>query len=186
MATRRSGNPYVWVTWLTKLMVGENSCEWASWFKAHHDSCSWEKADRYFGQPHSMAESLMKHTALVSAVRTAWEAKSCFVFTENQNTFRLAGTCATLGGKPDLIALADRDGETVGTVMDVKSGKPNPSHVAQVMVYMYAVASTGASASTGGWSTLTTSWTYRQTLLLPSSSPTWERCSGESEGKGRR
>ena len=27
--------PYIWVTWLTKLMVGENSCEWAAWFKSH-------------------------------------------------------------------------------------------------------------------------------------------------------
>jgi len=31
---RRS--PYIWVTWLTKLMAGEAQCEWASWFKAHH------------------------------------------------------------------------------------------------------------------------------------------------------
>ncbi len=23
-------DPYIWVTWLTKLLAGENSCEWAT------------------------------------------------------------------------------------------------------------------------------------------------------------
>ena len=26
-------SPYIWFTWLTKLMAGEAQCEWASWFK---------------------------------------------------------------------------------------------------------------------------------------------------------
>ena len=28
--------PYIWTTWLPRLLTGENSCEWAVWFKAHH------------------------------------------------------------------------------------------------------------------------------------------------------
>ena len=28
--------PYIWVTWLTKLLAGEAQCDWASWFKAHN------------------------------------------------------------------------------------------------------------------------------------------------------
>ena len=28
--------PYIWATWLPRLLTGENSCEWAVWFKAHH------------------------------------------------------------------------------------------------------------------------------------------------------
>ena len=27
--------PYIWATWLPRLLTGENSCEWAVWFKAH-------------------------------------------------------------------------------------------------------------------------------------------------------
>ena len=30
MAVLRGGGPYIWVTWLTRLLVGENSCEWAA------------------------------------------------------------------------------------------------------------------------------------------------------------
>ena len=130
----------MWVTWLTKLMIGENGCEWSPWFKAHYDSCSWEKADRNFGQSHQMAQTLMKHTALISSVRSERESNSSCVFTEKQNSFRLIGKTATLGGKPDIISLRNGDdGQVCGTVIDVKTGKPSPSHVAQVMVYMYAV-----------------------------------------------
>ncbi len=121
-------------------MVGENGCEWSPWFKAHFDGCSWDKAERSFGQGHQMAEVLMRHTALISDTRADLASNSFRVFTENQNTFRLAGKCATLGGKPDIIALRDLDdGNPQGMVMDVKTGKPSPSHIAQVMVYMYAV-----------------------------------------------
>ena len=33
---QRREHPYIWATWLPRLLAGENSCEWAVWFKAHH------------------------------------------------------------------------------------------------------------------------------------------------------
>ena len=36
MVQLRATGPYLWVTWLPRLLSGESSCEWASWFKAHH------------------------------------------------------------------------------------------------------------------------------------------------------
>ena len=38
MVQRRSHGPYIWATTLAKLLTGENSCEWAGWFKAHHQT----------------------------------------------------------------------------------------------------------------------------------------------------
>ena len=35
--------PYVWVTWLSRLLVGDDSCVWPSWFRAHYES--FRKAD---------------------------------------------------------------------------------------------------------------------------------------------
>ena len=29
MAQVRRDGPYIWVTWLTRLLVGENPCEWS-------------------------------------------------------------------------------------------------------------------------------------------------------------
>ena len=131
MAVRRRDGPYIWVTWLTRLLVGENSCEWASWFRAQHEGWSWDKVDRTFDQ----VGWQLAHTEGINESRQHWEDLGYAVFTENQNSFALRGRTATLGGKPDLIA---RNGDS-GTIIDVKTGKPSPSHGVQVMLYMYAV-----------------------------------------------
>jgi hypothetical protein len=39
--TVRRASPYVWTTWLSKLLVGDQSCEWATWFKTNHQGFSW-------------------------------------------------------------------------------------------------------------------------------------------------
>ena len=77
----------------------------------------------------------MAHTAGINENRQRWEEQGYTVFTENQNSFTLRGRQAALGGKPDLIALM---GDS-GTIIDVKTGRPSPSHSVQVMLYMYAV-----------------------------------------------
>ena len=77
----------------------------------------------------------LAHTAAINESRQRWEEQGYTVFTENQNSFTLRGKQAALGGKPDLIALM---GDS-GTIIDVKTGRPSPSHGVQVMLYMYAV-----------------------------------------------
>ncbi len=131
MAELRNGGPYIWATWLTKLLVGENSCEWASWFKAQHEASSWERVPSGFDQ----AGWMLAHTEAVRVCRERWDEQGYTVFTEGQNAFTLVGKTATLGGKPDLIV---RNG-SAGTIIDVKTGTPSPAHVAQVMLYQYAV-----------------------------------------------
>jgi CRISPR/Cas system-associated exonuclease Cas4 (RecB family) len=131
MARLRRDGPYFWVTWLTKLLAGENSCEWASWFRARHESGSWEQVPGDFDR----AGWQMAHTAMVDEARERWEELGYQVFTERQNSLRLRGESGTLGGQPDLIA---RKGDA-GTIIDVKTGKPGVAHIVQVMLYMYAV-----------------------------------------------
>ena len=136
MAVRRNGKSYIWVTWLSKLLVGEQSCEWSPWFRSHHEGRSWDRAVRPAdqGMP-TLAEWQMKHTAGIVDTRESLENQDFTVFTENQNAFRLTGQTAVLAGKPDLIAL----NSTTGRILDVKAGKSSPSHIAQVLIYMYAV-----------------------------------------------
>ena len=78
-------SPYVWVTWLTKLLVGEDSCEWASWFKAQHEGWSWDKVPSTF----DLAKWTMDHTALLGRVRAELEGNGYAVFEESQNQFTL-------------------------------------------------------------------------------------------------
>ena len=131
MAELRQDGPYVWVTWLTKLLVGENSCEWAGWFKTQHEGRSWVKVPSDFNQ----TQWQMEHTSLLDQVRSKLEAEGQTVFVENQNRFTLRGASATLGGKPDIIATH----EGKGTIVEAKTGAPSPADHVQVMVYMYAV-----------------------------------------------
>ena len=78
---------------------------------------------------------MLDHTELVSRERESRESLGYEVFSENQNSFRLRGQYATLAGKPDLIAIKDRD----AVVIDAKTGRPSPHHAVQVMIYQYAV-----------------------------------------------
>ena len=127
--TKRREFPYIWTTWLPNLLTGESSCEWAGWFKANHQK--WAKPHSNFNQ----AEWLLNHTALLKKQRTIWKDKGYDVLVEGQNSFTLKGKTATLGGKPDLIAV--RNNEAV--IVDTKSGAEKPSHLIQVMIYIYAI-----------------------------------------------
>jgi len=130
MAVKRQ-SPYIWVTWLTRLLVGEECCEWAAWFKAQHEGSSYAKMPNSLNLPVWQ----MEHTTLIREIRSKLEAEGKAVFTEGQNSFVLRGNSASLGGKPDLIATADGK----GLIIDAKTGKHSPAHHIQVMVYMYAV-----------------------------------------------
>jgi len=98
MASRRS-SPYVYATWLSKLLVGDQVCEWAAWFRAHYER--YEKAPSSFDS----AGWKMAHTALLDRKYRQLIGAGQSVTMEGQNWFRLEGKCATLGGKPDLIGL---------------------------------------------------------------------------------
>ena len=122
-------HPYIWVTWLPRLLTGENSCEWASWFKAHYVERTRQPSD--FDQ----AQWMLDHTALVNERIGNWEVGGYDVDVEAQNRFELRGRTATLAGKPDIIACR----EDAVVVVDAKTGHESPSHAVQVMIYLYAV-----------------------------------------------
>jgi hypothetical protein len=128
-AVTRSG-PYIWVTWLSKLLVGELSCEWTAWFKAHHKQFA--KMPNTF----DLVGWQMNHTELLGRVWDDLDDQGFAVTTENQNSFHIRGSSgAMMGGKPDLVAMS----EGRGTIYDVKTGNPKASDQAQVMIYMYAL-----------------------------------------------
>ena len=64
---QRREHPYIWATWLPRLLTGENSCEWAAWFKANHQG--WNRVPSDFNQ----TDWLLNHTALPNKRRTDWE-----------------------------------------------------------------------------------------------------------------
>ena len=128
VAVRRE-TPYIWATWLPKLLTGENSCEWAVWFNAHRQN--WTKVPSDFNQ----AQWMLNHTALLNKRKANWKYGGFDVNIEGQNSFELHGRSATLAGQPDLIT--QRDGQAV--IVDVKTGQESASHIVQVMISLYAI-----------------------------------------------
>ena len=121
---QRRESSYIWTTWLPRLLTGENSCEWAVWFKAHYRH--WARPPSDFDQ----AQWLLDHTALLNRQRQEWEGDGHRVYVEGQNAFRLRAKTATLAGRPDLVVLDDTD----ATIIDVKTGQEKPWHRVQVMI----------------------------------------------------
>ena len=69
MAQLRANGPYIWVTWLPKLLSGQTSCEWASWFKAQHYSDSWTRMP-------DLTRWLTAHTALLNESRVTFSGEA--------------------------------------------------------------------------------------------------------------
>ena len=118
---QRRDHPYIWTTSLPKLLTGECSCEYAAWFKAHYQ--------RHTRQPSDFdaVQWQIEHTALLTETRDRFLASGYDVFTEAQN--------AVLAGRPDLLVV---HGDDV-LIIDVKTGQERPSHIAQLIIYMYAL-----------------------------------------------
>ena len=128
MPALRETGPYVYPTWLPKLLAGLDRCEWKTWFQVQHDGRTWEKLDSDF----NLARYNIEHTELLRLCTEEYEQRGYTVTVERQNDFRLRLEGATISGRPDLVA--SRDDETI--IVDVKAAKPNPSHEIQVMLYM--------------------------------------------------
>ena len=126
---KQRNHPYIWTTWLPKLLTGESSCAWAAWFKAHYQN--WSKPPSGFDQ----TEWLMRHTALLNQQKDERAGSNRQVYVEGQNAFRVKGKLATLAGKPDLVVLDGRE----ATIIDVKTGREQAWHRVQVMIYQYAL-----------------------------------------------
>lgn len=126
----RHGPPYIYATWLSGLLSGENSCEFAVWIKANFQDYPTVPEDK------DWAEWNLRHTSLLNKERARLESEGCTVYTEAQNKFTIKGRLATLGGKPDLVSVSP-EGRIV--VHDPKGGKPKASHLVQVMIYQWAL-----------------------------------------------
>ena len=117
-------HPYIWATWLAKLLAEDSQCQWAGWFRAHNRN--WTKPPSHFDN----AKWTLHHTTLLNRERETRESLGDTLYVENQNSFRHRGQLATLTGKPDLIAVKNSD----AVIIDAKTGRASPQHPVQVMV----------------------------------------------------
>ena len=113
------------ITWLPKLIVGLERCEWKIRFQVHHDGRTWQKLASDF----DLTRYNLEHTELVRLCTEEYEQRGFTVTVEAQNRFKRYVGGATVSGRPDLVAW--RDDEAV--IGDARAAKQNPSHEIQVM-----------------------------------------------------
>lgn len=119
--------PFVWVTWLAKLMADELQCHWSAWFRSHY---TYEKLSSNFDSARWGA----RHRSLLNQRVTWLESEGYEVSVEGENWFEVLGRqhAIRVAGKPDIMTIF---GDTVW-VEDCKTGKPKNADLYQVLLYM--------------------------------------------------
>lgn len=144
MAREARKSPFVWVTWVTGLLAGDDSCTFAPWFKAHH------KYDKVARDDNALKQWKAGHAEMVKKRAAELTKAGYTVFLEDQNKFSLVGnTGITLSGTPDIVAVwPDVPGSLIAVpeidalVVDCKSGKRRDKDYWQVCIYMMALPHT--------------------------------------------
>jgi CRISPR/Cas system-associated exonuclease Cas4 (RecB family) len=135
VADPRRGLPFIWVTWMTGLLSGADSCEWAPWFQSRF---TFDKVTRDF----DLIAWTADHGEMVRARVEQLRAEGYTVYVEDQNKFTLKGRTATLSGKADIVAVRGDERR----VIDCKTGRESDEHAWQVMTYMFALPLVGHPA----------------------------------------
>jgi hypothetical protein len=124
---RRS--PYIWVTWLTKLLSGDADCYYQAWLKTHFKHDKLPEDDESAGR---LSQWKAQHAEVVRKRVAALEAEGWTVRIEGQAKIEVEGRSAMVSGKPDILAFTDTDIR----IEDVKTGKRRESDWWQVLIYM--------------------------------------------------
>jgi CRISPR/Cas system-associated exonuclease Cas4 (RecB family) len=120
--------PYVWVTWVSPFLAGEDQCKFKLWNQANFTSKS---------SGDMPSDWLVKHQSLLNEVAYDLRSEGYEVEEEDANALHLmTSSGVTLAGKPDIVA---RNGQ--GMVVDVKTGKPRAKDRAQVNLYQALIPS---------------------------------------------
>jgi hypothetical protein len=124
MAQRRN-KPYMFVTWISKVLIGSRHCNWAVWFRTHFH---FEKRES------DSTLDQMKHTAIVRTVEAELESAGYDVY--NEIWFRVEGKEMDFGGRCDIVAVKGDE----GVICEVKSSANKyDSDRVQLLLYMWGL-----------------------------------------------
>lgn len=126
MAELRKGKPYIWATWVSKLLGG-NECLWSAWFKAHYQYSKYEEEEAG-----DLVRWSKEHDRMMLARKEELEEAGWEVTLEGANEFKLEGEVATVAGKPDLVAMNTNRTR----IIDGKTGRSRDADWWQVLLYM--------------------------------------------------
>jgi hypothetical protein len=85
--------PYIWVTWMTKLISGDASCDFSLWFRARH---KYEKLSPGF----ELTRWTHEHDELVRS--RASDLKAVHLTPTLEKGMTVQGRSSTVSGRPDI------------------------------------------------------------------------------------
>jgi hypothetical protein len=126
---KRREKPYIHITWISPLLIGENQCNWSAWYRTHFH---YAETESNFDE----VKYRIDHTALKDRVLADLKGRECAILVEKK--VFMERPRANVSGKIDLLAYkGDR-----GVIFELKSGKPYPNDKSQLMLYMWALKRT--------------------------------------------
>lgn len=134
MTRVRRDDPHISPVQLAGLLAGDAHCQWASWFRAHHED--WERRPILSV---SYVDCRSDYTfRLISCIRR-FEQEGYKVSNGGPNSylFRIGGL--VLSGRPDVIAIKGDDCVVIDFPRVNPEFDPIHSHEFQVMMHMYAL-----------------------------------------------
>ncbi len=123
--TNRRRGTYVWASWITGLLSGDEQCAFKVWLRANY------KVDKV-PSSFDLKQWSAQHAEMVREVADRLRADDWAVSVEDQNKFHITVGQVRLGCKPDIVAVRG----TEAVVVDCKTGQPRDSDVWQGVLYM--------------------------------------------------
>lgn len=117
--------PYVYPTWITKLLGGDSKCWYAPWYKAHFKYAKRKDRDAI------MDEYTVAHDKIVATRAAELKAAGYLVKVEKEGSFRINGAAGDVSGIPDVVGMKGDE----ALISEAKSGKPRASDHWQVLIY---------------------------------------------------
>ena len=126
--------PYIWVTWLSKVMSGDTTCHWQSWFRSQNQLTEEQPSD------FDLAGWVMNHTRMLTEFEKESIKQGYSTIKEKPIKYKVPNSNIIISGKLDCVI---EKNEII--VYDCKTGKERLSDQVQVMIYMYLLSNTEPS-----------------------------------------
>lgn len=124
--------PYVHPSWLAKALAGDRQCLLSLHTQANNFI---PKGESDF----DLEAYKLNHQAKLTQYAQQLRDEGYVVYTEGSNSFKINAGSAVISGTPDIIAIKAKN----VLVVDIKTGKPRASDIAQVKLYMALVPGIG-------------------------------------------
>ena len=89
--------PYIWVTWLAKVMAGNVTCHWQSWFQTQNKLTEEQPSD------FNLAGWTINHTKMLTELKENLIKKGYKPFIEHPIKYKIPNSNAVIAGKSDCI-----------------------------------------------------------------------------------